>query len=360
MSSSDEEDIPDLVPAGDKVPITIITGYLGAGKTTLLNYVLSEQHGKKIAVIMNEFGDGDSIEKSMSVGSEGERYEEWLELRNGCLCCSVKDNGVKAIENLMTKKGKFDYILLETTGLADPGPIASIFWLDEELCSDIFLDGIITIIDAKYAPKYLAEKKPDGSVNEFTRQVALADVIIVNKTDLVTPEELSDLKNEIRSINTFAKFLETSHAKTNLDDILDLNAYGDLTAESLEKTFRERGFSSSDTHIIDKSVTTFTLEHEGYMDKERLDRFLQTLMWEKSFVNSQGQTMELYRLKGVLSLPETEQRCVIQAVHELYDSHLTTVWEPEEKRINIIVFIGRHLDRDILEKHLMQCLCNVT
>ncbi|WAR23132.1 CBWD1-like protein [Mya arenaria] len=161
MMSSDEDEIPDLVPATSKVPITIITGFLG-----------------------------DSVEKSMSVGSEGERYEEWLELRNGCLCCSVKDNGVKAIENLMTKKGRFDYILLETTGLADPGPIASIFWLDEELCSDLYLDGIITMIDAKYCWKYLGEKKEDGSVNECTR--------------------------------------------TNLDVILDLNAYGDLSPERQE------------------------------------------------------------------------------------------------------------------------------
>ncbi|XP_060585821.1 zinc-regulated GTPase metalloprotein activator 1B-like [Ruditapes philippinarum] len=360
MSSSDEEEIPDLVPAGVKVPITIITGFLGAGKTTLLNYVLSEQHGKRIAVIMNEFGDGDSIEKSMSVGTDGERYEEWLELRNGCLCCSVKDNGVKAIENLMTKKGKFDYILLETTGLADPGPIASIFWLDEELCSDIFLDGIITMIDAKYAPKYLAEKKEDGSVNEFTRQVALADVLIVNKTDLITAEELVNLKDRIRSINKFARFLETSHAKTNLDDILDLNAYGDLTTDSLESTFIDRGYRITDTHMIDKSVTTLTLEQEGNVDKDKLDRFLQTLLWEKSVLNTHGEAMELYRIKGVLSVVNTEQRCVVQAVHELYDSHPTTSWQPDEKRINILVFIGRNLDREVLEKEFIQCVCNNT
>lgn len=298
--SSDEEEIPDLVPAGDKVPITIITGFLGAGKTTLLNYVLSEQHGKRIAVIMNEFGDGDSIEKSMSVGKDGERYEEWLELRNGCLCCSVKDNGVKAIEDLMTKKGKFDYILLETTGLADPGPIASIFWLDEELCSDIFLDGIVTVIDAKYAPKYLEEKKADGSVNEFTRQVALADVVILNKTDLVSTEDLINLKGKIRSINTFARFLETSHAKTNLDDILDLNAYGDLTPQSIETTFIDRGYRITDTHSVDKSVTTLTLEEEGDVNKEHLDRFLQTLLWEKSVLNTQGDAMELLDRKSVV------------------------------------------------------------
>lgn len=151
MDSSDEE-VPELILAVFKpVPVTIITGYLGAGKTTLLNYILNEQHDKKIAVILNEFGEGSALEKSVSVGQDGELYEEWLELRNGCLCCSVKDNGVKAIENLMTKRGKFDYVLLETTGLADPGPIASIFWLDKELGSDIFLDGIVTVIDSKHA-----------------------------------------------------------------------------------------------------------------------------------------------------------------------------------------------------------------
>ncbi|CAG8497933.1 6819_t:CDS:2 [Diversispora eburnea] len=133
-----------------KVPITIITGFLGSGKTTLLNYILTKQHGKRIAVILNEFGE---IEKAMSVAQGGELFEEWLELDNGCLCCSIKDNGVKAIENLMQKKGKFDYILLETTGLADPGPICSIFWLDEDLGSDIYLDGIITLVDAKYIQK---------------------------------------------------------------------------------------------------------------------------------------------------------------------------------------------------------------
>ncbi|MGH0170961.1 UNVERIFIED_CONTAM: hypothetical protein FKN15_005790 [Acipenser sinensis] len=139
----DEDDCPELVPIvqADQIPVTIITGYLGAGKTTLLNYILTEQHNKRIAVILNEFGEGSALEKSLAVSQAGELYEEWLELRNGCLCCSVKDNGLKAIENLMQKKGKFDYILLETTGLADPGAVASMFWVDAELGSDIYLDG---------------------------------------------------------------------------------------------------------------------------------------------------------------------------------------------------------------------------
>uniref|UniRef100_A0A8D2H2H6 CobW/HypB/UreG nucleotide-binding domain-containing protein n=2 Tax=Urocitellus parryii TaxID=9999 RepID=A0A8D2H2H6_UROPR len=161
-----EEDCPELVPIetkqgeeeekpgpGAKIPVTIITGYLGAGKTTLLNYILTEQHSKKIAVILNEFGEGSAVEKSLAISQGGELYEEWLELGNGCLCCSVKDNGLRAIENLMQKKGKFDYILLETTGLADPGAVASMFWVDAELGSDIYLDGIITVVDSKYGLK---------------------------------------------------------------------------------------------------------------------------------------------------------------------------------------------------------------
>ncbi|KAG8455213.1 hypothetical protein GDO86_001416 [Hymenochirus boettgeri] len=158
----EEEDCPELVPIADnlqngqtdnKIPVSIITGYLGAGKTTLLNYILTEQHNKRIAVIINEFGEGSAVEKSLSISQAGELYEEWLELRNGCLCCSVKDNGLKAIENLMQKKGKFDYILLETTGLADPGAVASMFWVDAELGSEIYLDGIVSVVDAKYVMK---------------------------------------------------------------------------------------------------------------------------------------------------------------------------------------------------------------
>jgi G3E family GTPase len=126
-----------------------VTGFLGSGKTTLMNYILTAQHGRRIAVILNEFGQGSAMEKSMSIGQDGALFEEWLELRNGCLCCSVKDNGVKAIENLMEKSGSFDYILLETTGLADPVPIAGMFWLDDELGSQIALDGIVTMVDAK-------------------------------------------------------------------------------------------------------------------------------------------------------------------------------------------------------------------
>ncbi|VDH96667.1 Hypothetical predicted protein [Mytilus galloprovincialis] len=305
MSDSEEDDIPDLVPAeNNRVPITIITGFLGSGKTTLLNYVLTEQHGKKIAVIMNEFGEGDSIEKSMSIGQEGELFEEWLELRNGCLCCSVKDNGVKAIENLMTKKGKFDYVLLETTGLADPGPIASIFWLDEELCSDLFLDGIITVVDAKYCEKYLNQKKKDNTINEATRQIAMSDVIIINKIDLVAEEELHQLKSRIRNINSYATFLETAQSKTDLNNILDLNAYDGKGKNSLEDLFKTRGYSTDNLHKIDEDVGTLTIECKGCMNKQMFDKAIQNILWDKNTKNSNGHVMEILRLKGLLSTSE--------------------------------------------------------
>ncbi|CAL1547294.1 unnamed protein product [Lymnaea stagnalis] len=357
MSDSDDDDIPELVPAENKkVPVTIITGFLGAGKTTLLNYILTQQHGKRIAVILNEFGEGDSIEKSMSVGEGGELFEEWLELRNGCLCCSVKDNGVKAIENLMQKKGKFDYILLETTGLADPGPIASIFWLDEELCSDVYLDGIVVMVDAKFCKQHLQEEKPDGSVNDSQRQIALADIIIVNKTDLVDVEDLNDLTQTIRSINGFARLFETSQARMALENILNINAYGLSGDVKLEDIFTLRGFSPQDKHSIDKGVHTMTIQIHGNIKKSDLENFLQALLWEKSVKNYEGHTLDVLRLKGVISLEDCDTRLVVQAVHELYDYHYTTPWENNEARHNTIVFIGRNLDRESLGISISQYL----
>ncbi|XP_032062338.1 COBW domain-containing protein 1-like isoform X2 [Aythya fuligula] len=303
----EDEECPALVPiagggsegpdAGRRIPVTIITGYLGAGKTTLLNYILTEQHSKKIAVILNEFGEGSALEKSLAISQGGELYEEWLELRNGCLCCSVKDNGVKAIENLMQKRGKFDYILLETTGLADPGAVASVFWVDSELGSDIYLDGIISVVDAKYGLQHLTEEKPEGLVNEASRQVALADLIIINKTDLVSGEELNKVRTSIRSINGLVKILETQRSRVDLSNVLDLHAFDSLSGISLQKKLEH--VKTTRAHL-DKGIMTVTFEVLGDIKEENLNLFIQNLLWEKNVKDRTGHAMDVIRLKANL------------------------------------------------------------
>ncbi|XP_072695261.1 zinc-regulated GTPase metalloprotein activator 1B isoform X2 [Canis lupus baileyi] len=368
-----EEDCPELVPIetklreeeeksgpGAKIPVTIITGYLGAGKTTLLNYILTEQHSKRVAVILNEFGEGSAVEKSLAVSQGGELYEEWLELRNGCLCCSVKDNGLRAIENLMQKKGKFDYILLETTGLADPGEfdktwfsssererkvkdlsesfytncaVASMFWVDAELGVDIYLDGIITVVDSKYGLKHLEEEKPDGLINEASRQVALADIIIINKTDLVSEEDLSKLRAAIR---------------VDLSNVLDLHAFDSLSGISLQKKLQH--VPATQPHL-DQSIITVTFEVPGNAKEESLNVFIQNLLWEKNIRNKDDDCMEVIRLKGLVSIKDKAKQVIVQGVHELYDLEETPLsWKDDTERTNRLVLIGRNLDKEILRQ----------
>uniref|UniRef100_A0A8C4LQY3 Zn regulated GTPase metalloprotein activator 1C n=1 Tax=Equus asinus TaxID=9793 RepID=A0A8C4LQY3_EQUAS len=327
-----EEDCPELVPIetkpreeeeksglGAKIPVTIITGYLGAGKTTLLNYILTEQHSKRVAVILNEFGEGSAVEKSLAVSQGGELYEEWLELRNGCLCCSVKDNGLRAIENLMQKKGKFDYILLETTGLADPGAVASMFWVDAELGVDIYLDGIITVVDSKYGFKHLAEEKPDGLINEASRL-----------------------------INGLGKILETQRSRVDLSNVLDLHAFDSLSGVSLQKKLQH--LPTAQPHL-DQSVVTVTFEVPGNAKEESLNVFIQNLLWEKNVRNKDDACMEVIRLKGLVSIKDRPQQVIVQGVHELYDLEETPVsWRDDTERTNRLVLIGRNLDKDILKQ----------
>ncbi|XP_054842694.1 zinc-regulated GTPase metalloprotein activator 1A-like isoform X1 [Eublepharis macularius] len=359
----EEEDCPELVPIKEqevkdsarrdvqptetaKIPVTIITGYLGAGKTTLLNYILTEQHNKRIAVILNEFGEGSALEKSLAVSQGGELYEEWLELRNGCLCCSVKDNGLKAIENLMQKKGKFDYILLETTGLADPGAVASMFWVDAELGSDIYLDGIISVVDAKYGLEHMREEKPTGLINEAARQIALADLIIINKTDLVPQEAVMKLRTVVRSINGIVRIIETQRSRVDLSDVLDLHAFDSVSGKSLQQKLQ---IQEAPQPHLDKSIVTSTFEVQGSTTEEDLNEFVQNLLWEKTMKDKRGNPMEVIRLKGLVSIKDKPHQVIVQGVHELYDLEDTTVRWKEDERTNRLVLIGRNLDKDTLQ-----------
>merc|ERR1719167_441991 len=316
---SDEDDAPDLVPLpaskdfspsntnvtkiqGDKIPVTVITGYLGAGKSTLLNYILTEEHQKRIAVIVNEFGEGSAMEQVMSIGEEGALYEEWLELRNGCLCCSVKDNGVKAIENLMEKKGKFDYILLETTGLADPAPVAGMFWLDEELGADVYLDGVVTVVDSKHCLKQMTSQrdpKEGGGLNEWLRQVGVADLLVVNKTDLVEKEQLEHVVNMVTRVNGGAEVITSQHSIVPVEKLLDLHAYDGLS-ERPDK-FESLG-DEGESHLVD--VSTVSLQTQGETTLAAAETFLGKLLWETESIYP---GTVILRCKGIFAVKGEEK-----------------------------------------------------
>ncbi|GAA6009874.1 hypothetical protein JCM11491_000848 [Sporobolomyces phaffii] len=251
MDESDDE-APELVEETKKVPMTIVTGYLGSGKSTLLDYILKTQHGRRIAVIMNEFGDTSDIEsKAISVQTDEALVEEWLELNNGCLCCSVRDTGLNAIISLMEQKGRFDQIVLETTGLADPAPIIQAFWNEPALNLDVALDAVVAVVDAAGIEKQMQDPRPDGSYNEAQRQVATADVILLNKIDLVSSSDIARIESSLRSINSTALVHHTTKSTIDLSLLLDLNVYASPDApirfETLARTFSPSSPSTTRT-----------------------------------------------------------------------------------------------------------------
>ncbi|KAF2138058.1 uncharacterized protein K452DRAFT_321422 [Aplosporella prunicola CBS 121167] len=347
-----------------KVPITIVTGYLGAGKTTLLNYILNERHGKKIAVILNEFGDSADIEKSLTVSKDGGQVEEWLDLANGCLCCTVKDTGVTAIESLMERRGAFDYVLLETTGLADPGNIAPLFWLDEGLGSSIYLDGIVTLVDAKNILKSLDEPPPESQHDaseeghhggpELTTahlQISHADVVVINKSDLVSAKELEDVKQRIRAINALARIHVTSHGQVpQLEGVLlDLHAYDAVTKDELE--FASKGHSHLDPTISTITIPLPPLPEQGLT---ALDTWLQSVLWEErlpeDITSSTPTKFEVHRTKGRIPLTDGTLKMIqgVREVFEILDSKDSTANSDAERQAALaqggkVVLIGRGL-----------------
>ncbi|KAG0199292.1 hypothetical protein BGX28_007421 [Mortierella sp. GBA30] len=355
-----------------KIPITIITGFLGSGKSTLLDYILTEKHDFKVAVILNEFGDTGGIDQAMNVGMGGEVVEEWLELKNGCLCCTVKDNGVVAIENLMKKKGKFDYILLETTGLADPGPIASIFWMDDDLGSDIYLDGIVTLVDSRNVRKELELKKEDGSLNETAKQIAMADRLILNKTDLISNDEADQLEADCRAMNGVAEIVRTVRSKVDLNFVLDISAFDAVRAKELEqaeaalKNGKSAGMEDHDHDDPKHSITTTTLTfNTATVDQKLFEHWLQMLLWEHQIPDPKDSTTEgssktldesleknkkrldILRVKGILKPSDHPySKVVIQGVQELYDVKEAVIQPGQEEFSNAgkVVLIGRGLE----------------
>ncbi|KAK9750682.1 hypothetical protein RND81_02G213500 [Saponaria officinalis] len=338
------------------VGVTVITGYLGAGKSTLVNHILETQHGKKIAVILNEFGEEVGVERAMiNEGDDGALVEEWVELANGCVCCTVKHSLVQALEQLVLMKQRIDHILLETTGLANPAPLASVLWLDDQLESSVKLDSIITVVDAKNLRYQLKQRNYSSSFPEAFHQIAFADVVILNKVDLISQEDpdgsLEDLEDDIHKINSLANIIRSVRCKVDLSKILDCRAYDTAHATHLEALLQEKkSLTTGDLH--DASVRTLCISDPHAVSLEKVRVWLEEILWDKKG------GMDVYRCKGVLRILDSDELHTLQAVREIYEIVPSRVWRKEESQINKIVFIGQNLDEKVLVDTFRGCKAN--
>jgi G3E family GTPase len=338
----------------DKVPVTVLTGYLGAGKTTLLNRILSEPHGRKYAVIVNEFGE-IGIDNDLIVGAD----EEVFEMNNGCVCCTVRGDLVRIIDGLMRRKGKFDAIIVETTGLADPAPVAQTFFMDDNVGRKAKLDAVVTVADAKW----LKDRLKDAP--EAKNQIAFADVILLNKTDLVAPDELGEVEARIRGINPYAKLHKTERCKIALPEVLGRNAF-DLD-RILEIAPAFLGSHHHHDHDHDHDHDHAHHHHDGglkhYHDEEMQSVSLKSdkpldpdkfFPWIQDLVQTEGPN--ILRCKGILSFKDDDERFVFQGVHMILDGDHQRPWQQGEKRESRIIFIGRKLPEDKIREGFAGCV----
>ena len=345
-------------PGDALVPVTVLTGYLGAGKTTLLNRILTEQHGRKYAVVINEFGEL-GVDNDLVVDTD----EEVFEMNNGCICCTVRGDLVRIIDGLMRRKGKFDAIIVETTGLADPAPVAQTFFMDEAVGAKTRLDAVVTVADAKW----LSDRLKDAP--EAKNQIAFADVILLNKTDLVTPEELRELEARIRGLNPYARLHRTERAKIDISEVLGRNAFDLDRILTIEPDFLE-GEDHDHDHHHDHGDHAHGAHHhhhgnglKHYHDEDmqsvalRTDKALNPdkfFPWIQDLVAKDGPS--ILRCKGILSFKDDPERFVFQGVHMILDGDHQRPWRPEEVRDSRIVFIGRNLPKDKIRQGFESCI----
>lgn len=316
----------------DKIPVTVLTGYLGAGKTTLLNRILTEDHGKRYAVIVNEFGD-ISIDNELVVDAD----EEVFEMNNGCICCTVRGDLIRIIESLMRRRDRFDAILVETTGLADPAPVAQTFFVDEEVQSKTRLDAIVTVVDAKHLLDEI------DHAHEAQEQLAFADIILLNKIDLVSAQALAEIAARIRRINPTAVIRHSERCQVPLDEVVGRNAFDLDRVLELEPGFLDHFHD----HQHDDHVTSFSLVSEEPLSQDRF------FPWIQSVAAKHGP--DLLRMKGIIAFEEDDDRYVVQGVHMLLEGNHQRPWKPDEKHLTRMVFIGRNLPREIIEAGFNRC-----
>jgi G3E family GTPase len=340
----------------EKIPVTVLTGYLGAGKTTLLNRILSEPHGQKFAVIVNEFGE-IGIDNDLVVGAD----EEVFEMNNGCICCTVRGDLVRIIDGLMRRKGKFDAIIVETTGLADPAPVAQTFFMDENVGRKAKLDAVVTVADAKW----LQDRLKDAP--EAKNQIAFADVILLNKTDLVKPDELAEVEARIRGINPYARIHRTERAQIPINEVLGRNAFDLDRILEIEPEFLDGNHHDHDHghnhhhHAHGEAPQHGGLKH--YHDEEMQSLSLKTdkplnpdkfFPWVQDLVQKEGPS--ILRCKGILSFKDDNERFVFQGVHMILDGDHQRPWKEGEERLSRIVFIGRNLPEEKIRQGFESCV----
>ena len=350
------------------IPATILTGFLGSGKTTLLKRVLQEAHGQKIAVIENEFGE-ENIDSDILVSDTNEQI---IQMSNGCICCTIREDLRATLRDLAEKKRKgelvFDRVVIETTGLADPGPVAQTFFMDDEIAESYLLDSILTLVDAKHAATQLNERQ------EARRQVGFADQIFISKTDLVSPEEVSALTHRLKHMNPRAPQKAVHFGEVALSEVFDLrgfnlNAKLDIDPDFLKDEAHDHGHEGHDHapgescdhpshahaheegghhHHHDDDVKSFVFKSDRAFDPAKLEDFLGAI------VNIYGPRM--LRYKGVLNMKGTERKVIFQGVHQLMGSDLGPAWAEGEQRTSKMVFIGIDLPKDIFLQGMEQSL----